>query len=174
MNNPQDRIIKKMIDDIVEQNKPYIEKPASSATQDAAPSAPTATHAPTSEDNGILGRKIEYGFSNLRQENAELRKQLDDLLGAVKMLRSDLDQIRLSVQQRNRDGAPAAPMHGGAATPSMGAPQYRKTEADEAYERETGQPAHHEEPASQQARGFAKKDPATDVDISKVFYYGKK
>jgi hypothetical protein len=172
MMTPQQRIVQKMIDNIVE-NHP-VEKPVSHAP---APQA-TTTHAPApaaTEDYGLLSRKIEYGFNNLRQENADLRKQIDEIAGILKILRNDIDGVRMAVQQRKQlsanEQAPvnisptAMPTHGGA-------PQYKKTEADEHFERQTGQPAHHDE--APQARGFAKKEPDMGVDIGKVFYYGKK
>lgn len=166
----QDRIIKKMIDNIVEKNKPEFEKPFEAQTTSGA----TTNQAPSTEDNSLLMRKVEYGFNNLRQENAEIRKTLDELKGTINLMRNDLDSIRMAVQQQARGTQPSSERHIQQASPSSssGAPQYRKSEADEAYEHEQG--SGDSMPKVQQARGFQKKDPANDIDISKVFYYGKK
>ena len=58
------------------------------------------------------------------------------------------------------------------APPQAHAPNYKQSEADAAYERESGgsNQSHDEQP---QARGIQKKDDS-QIDISKVFYYGKK
>lgn len=191
MNTPQDRVIKKMIDNIVESNKPVFERPATSQTAAEPARTPAASHpagpvAPA-EEQGMITRKLDYGFESLRRENADLRKQIEELSGAIKMLRNDMDTIRQAVlraassaqaspsshpQGSPRRDPPTEPMTS-AAGGSLGAPQYRKTEADEAYERSQGGSSG--TPEVQQARGFQKKEDAgAQVDISKVFYYGKK
>jgi TolA-binding protein len=184
MNSPQDRIIKKMIDNIVETNKPVFERPAAS-TEGSSPAHPAASQFSagntSTEDYSLLSRKIEYGVNSLRTDLAEMRKAIDEVNGAVKMLRNDMDGIRMNLQQARREGPQpmrdtSQPMgHVQPSQPvshSQGAPQYRKTAADEEYEKSSGQAAHAEE--APQARGFAKKDQGADIDISKVFYYGKK
>ena len=163
MDNSQDRIIKKMIDNIVERNKPEFEKPE--------PVAGGTANAAATEDQGLLMRKLEYGFNSNRQENAEIRKSLDEIKGALNLMRNDLDSMRMNLQQVARSSAPPSERHVQQASPA-GAPQYRKTDADEAFEKEHGEESANM-PKVQQARGFQKKDD-TEVDISKVFYYGKK
>ena len=82
MNTPQDRVIKKMIDNIVETNRPAFEKPVTgmaTVTSAAATTAPSMVP----EDYALITRKLDYGFNNLRQENTELRKQLDELGGGL-------------------------------------------------------------------------------------------
>lgn len=169
-----------MIDNIVEKNKPDFDKPVASthSTSTVAVSAAPAAGLAT-EDYTLISRKLEYGFNNLRQEHADLRKLLEEVNGSIKMLRNDVDGLRMKLQQSSRGSEAAAPNHGPTRSESvntpptaMGAPQYRKTEADEAYESHSGQAAHAEEP--QQARGFAKKEADTGIDINKVFYFGKK
>jgi hypothetical protein len=191
MNTPQERVIKKMIDNIVESNKPSFERPATAATE-APRGMPSATHAaaPSAEDTGMITRKLDYGFNSLRQENVEMRKQIEELNGAIKMLRNDMDTVRQAVLRASSGGSnggghpqgspkrdpPTEPMTS-AAGGSLGAPQYRKTEADEAYDRSQGgsSQSSNDAPASASARGFQKKEDAgAQVDISKVFYYGKK
>jgi hypothetical protein len=171
MMSPQQRIVQKMIDNIVENNKPVIEKGTTSSTPAATPTPAASTPALQTEDYSLISRKLEYGFTNLRQENADLRKEIGELAGMLKLLRNDMDSIRMAVQQRKplaeHERAPAVNVP----PTGMGAPQYKKTEADEHYERQSGQAAHEEAP---QARGFAKKEPDMGVDIGKVFYYGKK
>ena len=154
------------------------ERPAAITETSPAAARPTAA---ASEELTLLARKIEYGFSTARQDNAELRKMIDEIGGVVKMLRNDMDSLRMTIQQHSRPATAAhheAPANVSRPSSSTGAPQYRKSEADEAYERESGQPAHDNSegmPQVQQARGFAKKEDKGDqVDISKVFYYGKK
>lgn len=182
MNTPQDRVIKKMIDNIVESNRPSFERPASTTAETPRVNVPSASHsaASTAEDGSMITRKLDYGFNSLRQENAELRKQLEELGGGIKMLRNDLDVVRQAVLRAASSGAPQGSPHRDAPTQpmtsagggSLGAPQYRKSDADEAFEKQGGSS---EAPASSQARGFQKKeDAAAQVDINKVFYYGKK
>jgi hypothetical protein len=170
-----------MINNIVETNRPAFERPAHADTKpatSAAPSTSSAGAAVSSEDHTIIGRKLEYGFTSLRQENAALRKQLEEVAGAIKLIRGDIDMLRTTIARgasnsHAHQNQQAAPTQAQSAT--TGAPQYRKTEADEAYERGQGGSASESNaaPAGQQARGFAKKEETT-VDISKVFYYGKK
>jgi hypothetical protein len=180
MYSPQERVIKKMIDNIVESNKPVFEKSAASTVAPEAGAAPVSTPsaapaaALSTEDYTLISRKLEYGFNQMRQENADLRKLVEEVNGAVKMLRNDMDQLRM--QQRNSREQPSqhheAPRQAAPAHHSQGAPQYRKSEADEAYEQHSGQSAHEDAP---QARGIQqKKDDGANIDISKVFYYGKK
>jgi len=187
MNTPQERVIKKMIDNIVESNKPVFERPVSASSSTESPRVNNTPAGPVAaaEEQTMITRKLDYGFDNLRRENAELRKQIEELGGAIKMLRNDMDTVRQAVlrsvnaapSNANPQGAPkrdppTEPMTS-AAGGSLGAPQYRKTEADEAYER--GQSSGGNEASTQQARGFAKKEDAgAQVDIAKVFYYGKK
>lgn len=186
MDTPQDRVIKKMINNIVETNRPVFEKtPAPAVASDekkgdtSSASTPAANMQP--EDYNLISRKLEYGFTNLRQENAAMRKQLEELAGALKMLRNDMDTVRMAVarsgQNQTHAQAPAAPVNPSTqgAVPAGGAPQYRQTEADKAYEAAQGGQASGGAPAApqqEQARGFKKEEP--QVDISKVFYYGKK
>lgn len=182
--NPQDRIIKKMIDNIVESNKPSFEKSteSNSSSSDSSNSNSSVTSGHSSEDAGILGRKIEYGFNQNRQEHADLRKLIEELSGQVKLLRGDMDMMRSLVQQRMRvaeqtpSTAPVAPSTN-ASSESTGAPQYRKTEADEAYEREQEGSSHNASepvPPNQHGSRGSQAGNSGGVDISKVFYYGKK
>jgi hypothetical protein len=170
MQQPNERIIKKMIDNIVERNRPEFQKDAP-ASESATTSAPVHQ-----EEQAMLSRKIEYGFNSLRGDLGEIRKQLDELNGLAKMLRNDIDGLRAQMRAHSNSSAPQPARSSSANIPptAMGAPQYRKSEADEAYEAHSGQASHDEEP--QQARGFGKKDKdyGAQVDISKVFYYGKK
>jgi hypothetical protein len=172
MHSPQDRIVKKMIDNIVERNRPEFERPVVSEAPQQAVQQGTAPALAT-EDYNLITRKLEYGFSSLRQENADLRKMVEDLKGTLNIIRNDMDNLRASL--RNRP-APAEEQHKEAPVnvppTGMGAPQYRKTAADEEFERKSG--ATEEEEKPQQARGFAKKEADVGIDIGKVFYYGKK
>ena len=191
MNTPQERVIKKMIDNIVESNKPSFERPVTAAATEAPRGMPS-THAAgaAAEDAGMITRKLDYGFNSLRQENVEMRKQIEELNGAIKMLRNDMDTVRQAVlrsgSSSNGGGHPqGAPKRDPPTEPmtsasggSLGAPQYRKSDADEAYDRsQGGSSSQSEAPASAGARGFPKKeDPQgnAQIDINKVFYYGKK
>jgi hypothetical protein len=185
MDTPQDRVIKKMINNIVETNRPVFEKTAPAKTSgDNAPAEKTSGAstgaAMETEDYNLISRKIEYGFNNLRQENAAMRKQLEELGGALKMLRNDMDTVRMAMRSGNSSPQPshaAAPAQASSQgnVPAGGAPQYKQTEADKAYEAAQGSNGGENAqaaPQQEQARGFKKEDP--QVDISKVFYYGKK
>lgn len=166
--NTEDRIIKKMIDNIVERNKPEFEpKTAPAVAQNNVSAKPV--------EDPTIARKIEYGFNSVRSDNAEMRKSLDELKGMLSVMRNDLDSLRMAVQQSARASHPAAERHVEQASPAAGAPQYRKTAADEAWENKNSDESSAEgTPKVQQARGFQKKDDTAQVDISKVFYYGKK
>jgi hypothetical protein len=172
MQSPQDRIVKKMIDNIVERNKPEFERPAPHTTETPAQHTATPSAAPAAEDYNLISRKLEYGFNSLRQDNAELRKTVEELKGTLNMMRNDMDNLRASLRNRPAAEEPRREAPVNAPPTAMGAPQYRKTAADEEFDRKSGASEEEEKPT--QARGFAKKEEPAGVDISKVFYYGKK
>lgn len=186
MQQPNERVIKKMIDNIVERNRPEFERPAPAESREAP--ASSAATSPTGaalapEDYQLLSRKLEYGFNQLRSENADMRKGLEEIGGMIKMLRNDMDNLRAHMRSSGSNSAsspigqaqPARSSSENISPTAMGAPQYRKTAADEEFETKTGSSSHDDEAKPAQARGFQKKEEAApEVDISKVFYYGKK